>query len=486
MRPSLAKNSMFNVAYQLVLVLVPLISSMYVSRVVLPDALGEVSVANNLVSYFVALAPLGIPAYGVREIAKAGDDKRARSAVFSELLLINFLSTVVFLAAYAVCVAIMYGTAIPELYLIFGSLIVANALNVEWLFQGIERYDFISIRGTVVRAACLLLTVIFVKSPSDVCVYAAITCLGTFANYIVNVLCLRRSVDFTFRGLSFARHFRPVAVLAGTNVLFSLYTKIDITMMGFLCTSSIVAYYSYAYNAEEIAKTLCVAITNVYLPRLSYEFKNDAREFSRLVQQSMDLNVFIALPMCLGVFILAPKVVLVLFGDAFAPASLTLRLFAFLIFAKSVGNVIYQTTIATGGGEVPAHRIYLRSGCQYCSERHSYPFVCSKRRCGCNGGHGGDARLCSVDVHEAIPAVQVYSPFRVFDTDRARCYVLRCIRLRYVHRSETALHHRLGFGWRRHLCCRCRSVEERGGFDVLAQTQHEVTPFKIRPAFGFS
>lgn len=349
MRPSLAKNSMFNVAYQLVLVLVPLISSMYVSRVVLPDALGEVSVANNLVSYFVALAPLGIPAYGVREIAKAGDDKRARSAVFSELLLINLLSTVVFLAAYAVCVAIMYGTAIPELYLIFGSLIVANALNVEWLFQGIERYDFISIRGTVVRAACLLLTVIFVKGPSDVCVYAAITCLGTFANYIVNVLCLRRSVDFTFRGLSFARHFRPVAVLAGTNVLFSLYTKIDITMMGFLCTSSIVAYYSYAYNAEEIAKTLCVAITNVYLPRLSYEFKNDAREFSRLVQQSMDLNVFIALPMCLGVFILAPKVVLVLFGDAFAPASLTLRLFAFLIFAKSVGNVIYQTTIATGG-----------------------------------------------------------------------------------------------------------------------------------------
>lgn len=348
MRPSLAKNSMFNVVYQLVLVLVPLINSMYVSRVVLPDALGGVSVANNLVSYFVALAPLGIPAYGVREIAKAGDDRRARSVVFSELLIINFVSTLVFLTVYAVCVTVMYGTAVPELYLIFGSLIIANALNVEWLFQGIERYDFISIRGTVVRTACLLLTVLLVKSPSDVYVYASITCLGTFANYIVNVFCLRRSVDFTLKGLSFARHLRPVAVLAGTNVLFSLYTKIDITMMGFLCSSSIVAYYAYAYNAEEIAKTLCVAITNVYLPRLSYEFKNDAKEFSRLVQQSMDLNVFIALPMCLGVFILAPKVVIVLFGDAFTPASLTLQLFALLIFAKSVGNVIYQTTIATG------------------------------------------------------------------------------------------------------------------------------------------
>ena len=343
MKPSLTKNSIFNVAYQLVLVLVPLISSMYVSRVVLPDALGEVSVANNLVSYFVALAPLGIPAYGVREIAKAGEDKRARSAVFSELLIINFVSTIVFFVAYAACVVIMYGVAVPELYLIFGSLIVANALNVEWFFQGMERYDFISIRGTVVRMACLLLTMLLVKSPSDVFVYAAITCLGTFANYSVNVLCLRKSVQFTTKGLSFSRHLRPVTVLAGTNVLFSLYT-----MMGVLCTSSIVAYYTYAYNAEDIAKTLCVAITNVYLPRLSYEFKNDTKEFSRLVQQSMDLNIFIALPMCLGVFILAPKVVVILFGDAFAPASLTLRLFAVLIVAKSIGNVIYQTTIATG------------------------------------------------------------------------------------------------------------------------------------------
>lgn len=348
MKPSLAKNSMFNVAYQLVLVLVPLMGSMYVSRVVLPDALGEVSVANNLVSYFVALAPLGIPAYGVREIAKAGDDKNARSVVFSELLIINFASTVVFLVAYAICVVIMFEAVVPELYIIFGSLIVANTLNVEWLFQGMERYDFISIRGTVVRTACLLLTILLVKSPSDVLIYAAITCLGTFANYIVNILCLRKSVDFTLKGLSFGRHMRPVATFAGTNVLFSLYTKIDVTMMGFLCTSSIVAYYTYAYNAEEIAKTLCVAITNVYLPRLSYEFKNDAKEFSRLVQQSMDLNLFIALPMSFGVFILAPRVVVTLFGDAFAPATLTLRLFSFLILAKSIGNVIYQTSIATG------------------------------------------------------------------------------------------------------------------------------------------
>ena len=61
-------------------------------------------------------------------------------------------------------------------------------------------------------------------------------------------------------------------MLAGTIVLFSIYTKVDITMLGVFCASSVVAYYAYAYKAEEIAKMLCVSLTSVYLPRLSYEF----------------------------------------------------------------------------------------------------------------------------------------------------------------------------------------------------------------------
>ena len=348
-RPSLTKNSLFNVLYQLVLVVVPLLSSMYTSRVVLPSALGDYSVANNLVSYFTALAPLGLSAYGVREIAKASDgDLRFFNRTFSELFLINLMSTVAFLLAYAVCVLLMFGTVVPSLYLIFGSLIVANALNVEWFFQGIERYDYISIRGTIVRLICFLLTVLLVRGPHDVSLYAAITCLGTFFNYIVNVLCLRGRVKFEFRNLRLGRHMKPLLVLAGTSMLFTLYTKIDVTMMGAFCSSAIVAYYVYAYNAEEIAKTLCTSLTNVYLPRLSYEFSTCKDEFSRLVRQSMVLNLYFALPMSIGVMVLAPRVVAVLFGDAFEPAGFTLRLFALLIFAKSVGNVIYQTTIATG------------------------------------------------------------------------------------------------------------------------------------------
>lgn len=348
MAASLAKNSFFNVLYQLVLVVVPLISAMYVSRVVLPDGLGEIAKAENLVSYFTSLAPLGIPAYGLREVAKARKSVEGRSKVFTELLLMNGVSTLLFLAVYAMCVIVMFGGAVPALYLIFGSLIVANCLNVEWLFSGMEKYVFISVRGMAVRVASLVLTLVFVKGPNDVYLYAAIICLATVANYAVNVVCIHGLVRLTWHGLRPLRHMKPVLILAGTIVLFSVYTKVDVTMLGMFCSSAVVAYYAYAYRAEEIAKMLCVSITSVYLPRMSYEFAHDRAEFLRLVRQSMMLNVCVSLPMAVGVFALAPHIVPLLFGEAFLPAVLTLRMFALLIVAKSVGNVVYQTTIAAG------------------------------------------------------------------------------------------------------------------------------------------
>ena len=204
--PSLMRNSFFNMLYQLVLLLVPLASAMYVSRVVMPEGLGEIATAENLVSYFTALAPLGIPAYGLREVAKVRGDQRARSRIFSELVLLNFASTLLFLGVYATCVLVFFDGAVPALYLIFGSLIVANCLNVEWLFSGLERYVFISVRGMVVRIASLILTLVFVKGPDDVLIYAGVTCLATVANYLVNVVCLHGQVKFTLRGIAPFRH----------------------------------------------------------------------------------------------------------------------------------------------------------------------------------------------------------------------------------------------------------------------------------------
>lgn len=346
--PSLAINSIFNVLYQCVAVIAPLLISMHVSRVLMPEGVGVVATANNLVSYFVTLAPLGIPAYGLREIAKVRNSCEERDILFSELFVLNAVSSLVFLGMYLILYPLVFSNSYDvSLYYIFSSLIFMNCFNVDWFYQGREEYVYIALRSIAVKLTSLALVFVFVRVSSDVIPYAIILCFTTAGNYIFNVIRIRKFACFRIRGIRPLRHFRAVVVLAGTVVLFSIYTKISVTLLGVFSSSEDVAYYSNAYSAANIVLMFCNAVTGVFFPRFSYEYEHDRAKFDNLVAEAVSVNLFVSLPFATGVFVVASAAIDFLFGDAFDPAAAVLRAFAFLIVFKCVGNVIYQVCIST-------------------------------------------------------------------------------------------------------------------------------------------
>lgn len=95
-RKSIAKNSFYNLLYKGFTALFPLLTTSYISRVLLPDGVGIVAYANTIVNYFVVVAALGIPNYGVKVIASKRQNLEGRSKSFAELLVINAISTLIF------------------------------------------------------------------------------------------------------------------------------------------------------------------------------------------------------------------------------------------------------------------------------------------------------------------------------------------------------------------------------------------------------
>ena len=85
MNKSLKKNSLFYLFYNVLNMLFPFVSSLYVARVLLPKSVGEVAYAQNVVSYFSILAFLGIPTYGIKAIAKARDSREEMDAEVERL-----------------------------------------------------------------------------------------------------------------------------------------------------------------------------------------------------------------------------------------------------------------------------------------------------------------------------------------------------------------------------------------------------------------
>lgn len=347
---SLAKNSIFNAVYQVLNLIFPLISSMYVARVLMPEGVGRVAYAQNIASYFVTAAALGIPTVGLRAIAGARDDQQELDRAFSSLFVLNAISTTVVLMGYIVLV-FSYPAFRKDyqLFLATGMMVLFNYINIEWLFKGNEEYVYIVIRSIAVKIISIGALFLFVQSKDDYIAYAVITTLAFCGNYFFNIVNARKYVTFTLRNLDIRRYIKLVILLSGSLFLSAIYSKLDTTMLGVMCGEASVGYYSYAHKVLQIGIGFCTAVTTAFLPRLSYYFDRNKEEFYALVGKGVQIVAFLSIPAAVGLCILAPDAVRILFGYEFLPAAVTLRIFSALIVVFAFGNLLcYQMMLCSG------------------------------------------------------------------------------------------------------------------------------------------
>lgn len=349
MQKSLARNSIYNIIYTTVNILFPFATSIYVSRILLPAGVGKVVAAQNIASYFVTFAALGLPSYGVREFAKIREDSNKRNKLFTELLLLNIISTTLAVIAFFLLVVCNAGfNGEWSLYAACGLSIAFNYLNIDWMYQGLEEYGYITGRSLLIKLLSLAALFVFVKTKQDYIAYALISSLATGGNYIFNVLHAGKFVRVVFSGVKLRQHIKPVLLIACVIFLSSIYNKIDVTMLNIMATDESVGYYSYAQKTINIVLTMANAVTAALLPRLSYYYENDKANFYKLLDKGCQVLCFMTFPLAVGLVLVAPQAVVFLYGEAFQPTVQTIRLMCPLILIKGFGDLFcYQLVYST-------------------------------------------------------------------------------------------------------------------------------------------
>lgn len=348
MKRSLAHNAGYNIIYKLLNVMFQLISASYVARVLAPEGVGTVARAQNIVSYFVMFAALGNPSYGTREIAMCGNEEAERNTVFSELFAINAVVTTVCLAAYIW----LSGYLLPgntALRMAVGLELFFCYASIEWLYNGLGEYGYISVRNILVKAASLAALCLFVKEESDYVIYALIHCLGIGGNNLYNVFHARKYVKFRLFGLNLKRHILPLFWLLLGAIATNLYRKVDVTMLGFLSDAASVAFYSNSHKIIGLILGLVTAVTGVFLPRLSYLFAANRKMYDKCLSDGLQVLLLLAVPACVGVCVVAENLMLCVFGDRFLPGAEVLRILSAFTIVKGIGDLLcYQTVISSG------------------------------------------------------------------------------------------------------------------------------------------
>lgn len=350
---SLAKNSAFYLIYNILNIIFPFITGVYVARIFLPDTIGQVNAAQNLVQYFVILAFLGLPTYGLREISKIRHDKNNLSKLCSELLLINTISTLIFsLLYFGIIILVPQYRGNIFLYSVVGISVVLNFFNVSWLYEGLEEFGFIAIRNLIFKILCFLLLIVFVKDDNDYLIYAGITVLGTAGNYLLDILTSRKFVKFSFKNLDLRRHLKSVMYLVVVNLAIEIYTLVDVTMLNIFSSNEHIAYYSYGSKIYKILLQVVNTFTMVLVPRISLMYKEKRyKEFNELLSKTLKIIVLIAVPMVIGIQFVSPFLICKIYGDIYINSAYVLNILSVCLVISPIGYLLGSRILLVTGNE---------------------------------------------------------------------------------------------------------------------------------------
>ena len=174
---SVVKNYIYNVLYKILVMIIPLITTPYLSRVLGAENIGIYSYTLSISTYFILFGSLGVAMYGQREIAYVQDDINKRSKCFYEIIFMRFITL-------GIALVIFYLTFCSNgqysiYYKILTLEIIGNALDISWYFQGIEEFKKTVIRNTIVKLISVVCIFIFIKSCNDLNKYFIIYVLST-------------------------------------------------------------------------------------------------------------------------------------------------------------------------------------------------------------------------------------------------------------------------------------------------------------------
>jgi O-antigen/teichoic acid export membrane protein len=340
---TIKKNFIYNILLSVTQVLFPLITFSYVARVILPDGVGLVSFVESICRYAMLIAALGIPIYGIREVAKFKDDKIKLGNLCSELVLIHMITTIFIIIVYCLMI-FMVDKFYQNLsfYLVGISMILSNVFVIEWYFQGIGDFKYITGRTVIIRTLTTVLVFFLVKNSQDSIYFFLLTILTTVLNGFINFWHAKKSLSFNFKIKlsSLKKHLKPLFYIFSTTLSISVYILLDTVMLGFLSDEKAVGFYSMAMRIGRVPMLLVGSLGAVLIPQLAFNYaQNNMQEFSRLISKSINFVITFSFPVIFLVLGVSKELIVVFAGDKFIEASHTLQITSVVVFLIGMSNI---------------------------------------------------------------------------------------------------------------------------------------------------
>ncbi len=340
---TIQKNFLYNTILSLSQVIFPLITFPYVARILNPEGIGVISFVDSICRYFILFSALGIPIYGIREVAKIKHDKEKLNILFSELILIHFLLTILFLVIYF-SIVFFFNKLYENLdfYYIGAFMILSNVFLIEWYFQGVGKFKFLTIRSLVIKIVSTVAIFFLINKKEDSKIYFLIWTIMSSLNALVNFYYSRKTVTLkmNFNYTNIKIHFKPLMYIFSSIAFISIYTLLDTILLGILSNSKSVGLYATALKIAKIPVLFIGSLGSVLIPKLSeYHHIGEKIHFNNMILKSLNFVFTISIPIIFIILGISKELIYMFAGSDFHNSYIILNMLSVLGLLIGISNI---------------------------------------------------------------------------------------------------------------------------------------------------
>lgn len=338
-KKSIKHNYIYNLTYQIFILLVPFITTPYLSRVLGADGVGLNSYTNSIVTYFVLIAVLGTSDYGQREIAYRQDGVKERSRMFWEVFILRGLTS---LASLGMFLLVAWDSDYRLLYFLQSVNIISVMVDISWFFQGMEEFGKIAVRNIIVKILNISVIFAMVKTSNDLPMYIASISISALVGHISIWSMLPQYIcSIPLKEIKPFRNIKRVMQLFLPQIAIQVSAVMDKTMLGMITGSEFEnGYYEQADRIEKLCLTIVSSLGIVMIPRISYVVsKRQSEMLDYYIYRSYRFVWFIALPLTFGLIGIADQFVPWFFGMGYEKTIILIRIVSVLLCIVGVSSV---------------------------------------------------------------------------------------------------------------------------------------------------
>lgn len=342
----ITRNYIYNLAYQLLVLLAPLVTAPYLARVLGASNLGIYSYVNSSGNIITTLSLLGIYAYGNRQTAYVRDNKNELTKTFWELevtrVVLGVIGTVIYL---------IYAHFNPEhswYFLIYYPYILAQFIDCSWIYVGLEDMKPAVMKNFITKVINIIGIFVFVRDRDDVWIYIFMLAITTLIANISVYTQLPKYIEGP-RGETrpdarkILYHIKGSIYLFLPQVASLFYLQIDKVMLKWLTGQTAqVSFYDYAEKMINIPLSIITVMSTVMMPRIANEFKNNNNNkgmIQNLLVKAGRYALLMTFPLMIGMFCIAQQFVPWYLGDEFLPTATAMMILTPIVLFNSLAGI---------------------------------------------------------------------------------------------------------------------------------------------------